>query len=1243
MQDLTSIPGSIESLTQQIIWLKWFSVISIIIAAGSWLPWFLAAWKSRRNKPSSGSLSPCFSDRIESAIQNVLITRLLRMRTLSFILPMISVLLILSGIVLENYFSLIGSLIGLVSIPVVAGGFKNKKRIVIGSLLLWFVFFRIALIGFSDNLQHGINKSVGINAGLKVEKFRNVSWTLPVKQEAMISKINLVKPETDLLEGSYFSLIIRGNLLIEESGEYELFLISDDGSFLELDGKEVLTNPGYHPATEVKTSMFLTKGCYPLVLKYFNGTADAELKLLWRQPGGQKKLVSSDYFFQSIPDESDLAVKRLVEATFGPVVFSIIFVIAILILFHPNISWKQIYSIHAWKKCVFSITGSVGKTFRKQYWSVTMGLMIGVLAIATFWAVYKGPKMAPCTHGMVMKIFRTMTFNDLQKEFRQHSGFFNSITDPQFRLAPFSAKLEGYLYITKTGIYSLGLRAFQDAVLFVDGKRVLSFSNQYIRESSTETVSLTKGFHKIEIDLVSGSDNSSLVWTISDPGKKNFHIPSIWRLYEEPTSESDLKGDLVYQRWYRFIVALLIAALLFLFVLPFKKSIKKRGSNPAVIYPLGIIFFVLSILWALNYLNPEHRFGLLWFSALPDTFKILITIAGLLLSFPYFRQLPFKVSAKYFDIKGMRLLTFFISISVLIFGQWILSYQNDSKVLVASGLVILGMMIIMLNRTFCRMQQKDGAHSTKDINIVAIQIFCFLLILLAAAFFRFYRLQEMPPGLWWDEAQTGIVAKAILNGHFPPIYDLRINAGTLASYAVAAWFKLLDTSIFSLRSYTAFVGMITVFISFYFFRVFFNRWWSLMGMALIAISRWLFSINRVAMATIDETILLTFAVFIFYTRALRFNKYIDYISTGILLGLGFYLHTGARVLPVVIGVDLIIRMISEPKSDLKKSFKQVIIMICIAFFVALPMFNYILDHKDDYFKRSKETLLANEYPGWYPLPLLVDNFVNYMEMYPYSGDWHPRHNVDREPQLPPFISILGMIGFALCFKRYKSRESRLFLLAFFLISLQGVLTIHNGTANLNRVAENIPIVYLWAITGAVYLACGIRSIFGDRLSNYLIPVVMVGIIASSALTGYHKYFHQHLKSHSLVGVYGFDPEITEVAYYVKDLMEKDSEIQVWASDINSASFQYIFPGNFRLHDLRSDPFPEGLFNFPFAIIVNSDNFVIESRIQTAYPDAEITEVPYSLDHDFVLFKVYMVKPSLEDRSKTVQNEFITQR
>jgi uncharacterized protein YfaS (alpha-2-macroglobulin family) len=69
-----------------------------------------------------------------------------------------------------------------------------------------------------------------------------------------------------------FGIRFEGFLKIEKEAEYTLYLSSDDGGKLLLDGKQVAINDGCHPVTTVSTKVKLTKGMHPIEVAMFNLT-----------------------------------------------------------------------------------------------------------------------------------------------------------------------------------------------------------------------------------------------------------------------------------------------------------------------------------------------------------------------------------------------------------------------------------------------------------------------------------------------------------------------------------------------------------------------------------------------------------------------------------------------------------------------------------------------------------------------------------------------------------------------------------------------------------------------------------------------------------------------------------------------------------------------------------------------------------------------------------------------------------
>lgn len=78
-----------------------------------------------------------------------------------------------------------------------------------------------------------------------------------------------------------FSVRWHGFLTITRGGLYRFSLISDDGSWLYLDGQRVIDNGGAHPPRQVTADVHLERGVHDLRVEYFQLTGPFSIELLW--------------------------------------------------------------------------------------------------------------------------------------------------------------------------------------------------------------------------------------------------------------------------------------------------------------------------------------------------------------------------------------------------------------------------------------------------------------------------------------------------------------------------------------------------------------------------------------------------------------------------------------------------------------------------------------------------------------------------------------------------------------------------------------------------------------------------------------------------------------------------------------------------------------------------------------------------------------------------------------------------
>ncbi|MFZ4596411.1 MAG: PA14 domain-containing protein [Verrucomicrobiaceae bacterium] len=98
---------------------------------------------------------------------------------------------------------------------------------------------------------------------------------------------NLIKVKLDDYKNE-FGVVFRGKLVAPKKGSYRFYLSSDDGARVLIDGREVVTYDGIHPAGDIKEkAVTLEKGEHEYRLEYFQGGGQIDLYAAWKGPDFQ--------------------------------------------------------------------------------------------------------------------------------------------------------------------------------------------------------------------------------------------------------------------------------------------------------------------------------------------------------------------------------------------------------------------------------------------------------------------------------------------------------------------------------------------------------------------------------------------------------------------------------------------------------------------------------------------------------------------------------------------------------------------------------------------------------------------------------------------------------------------------------------------------------------------------------------------------------------------------------------------
>jgi len=444
-----------------------------------------------------------------------------------------------------------------------------------------------------------------------------------------------------------------------------------------------------------------------------------------------------------------------------------------------------------------------------------------------------------------------------------------------------------------------------------------------------------------------------------------------------------------------------------------------------------------------------------------------------------------------------------------------------------------------------------------------IKIFIILTIILAVAtFFRFWRLNEIPPGLYPDVAINGNDAlQTLKTGNFKVFYPENNGREGLMMWLIAASFSIFRVSIWSIKIVAAAIGILTVLGLYLLTKELFGNLTmkqfnngtiiALLSSFFLAISFWHTNFSRIGFRAILLPFILVFG-FYFLFKGLNFfqNKEeghrlvrgaVHYsILAGIFFGLGFYTYISYRFIVLLIPFVLLCWYFIYQKQELQKKFLLfTFYFLLFTFIVALPIGIYFLQNPHDFVGRAAPiSIFVTENP----IKEFGKSLVLHLAMFNFYGDPNWRHNFSGSPQLFWPIGILFLIGFFISIKEILSKKPLslvfsywLLVIWFFTMLLPGILTVE-GTPHSLRVIGVIPVVYIFAAIGSGWSYEKLKIIIKNKK---LLIAFCLAFLLFVSLSEFNKYFFLWAKNPNVKGA--FTKKFADIGYYLNSLPPETSK------------------------------------------------------------------------------------------------------
>ncbi len=381
-----------------------------------------------------------------------------------------------------------------------------------------------------------------------------------------------------------------------------------------------------------------------------------------------------------------------------------------------------------------------------------------------------------------------------------------------------------------------------------------------------------------------------------------------------------------------------------------------------------------------------------------------------------------------------------------------------------------------------------------------------LAITVVGALLRFYKLGELPYGVYQDEAWHGLDALALLDsGNIKLYFEANNGREPLYIYLVTAAVYVFGPTAYALRIPAAILGTLTIPASYLMgFALSKRQSVGLYMAAFCALSLWPLTLSRIAFRAVSLPLFMALAIGLIALamQASSIAKKRTFASLGgACVGLLLYTYAAAQlaVLGALLWVGL--TLISNAKLD-----RQVLLAAALAAaLVALPIALFAYTAPDVYFARSNQVAIW-ELEANNGTPLVVDILRHAWQgllMFVWQGDRIARHNMPYRPVFDAVGGVMFLTGTAIITKNAIQRlrqwqvSSALFVLFALGCMLVSTVLAEDTPHFLRGIGVLVPALYLAGV-GLDHLL----SRFQQWQVRFGVAVLVLSIVGSLTTVDY---------------------------------------------------------------------------------------------------------------------------------------------
>lgn len=481
-------------------------------------------------------------------------------------------------------------------------------------------------------------------------------------------------------------------------------------------------------------------------------------------------------------------------------------------------------------------------------------------------------------------------------------------------------------------------------------------------------------------------------------------------------------------------------------------------------------------------------------------------------------------------------------------------------------------------------------------------------ILLLAFVLRFYRAEEIPPSLNWDEVSIGYNAYSILKTdkdewgisfplHFKSYGEYKLPAQIYFSIPGIWIFGLNELGV---RITPVTYGTLSVLLIFLLTKELFKKFKiGLISAFLLAISPWHIHLTR---ASFESSFSVFWILLGFWLLIKGFSKHKYLIVSSIPLAISFYTYNSARVFTPLF---LLLNWTYYFKYLI--NYKKYFLLSFVFFFILLlPIIPFILSGEGS--ARYKLVSISDD-PGLiprineargnsdlpYPFPVLIHNRVTYISSYfisnylshfsPdflfFNGAPHKQHHVQGIGELYFFQAPFLLLGIYLLIKRKE--KFTFFIFSWILLGIIPVSVTNDSTPHALRtliVAPGYQIITAYGLY--IFFVWLLRK---NRF--FFFGSVIIGILILLASLGYYLYlyFYQYSEKYSRDWQYGYKQAVD----YINQNKDK-YDLVVFSRHFGEPHMFTLFFSKYDPYKFQNNPELNRFETYDWIRVLNFDKF-----------------------------------------------------